>query len=141
MAGLRLPDSPKVKGLIAELFDPSHRRSWIVMGYKDKDTCTLIDSGEGGIENVVPHLKPDSVNYFLIRIPVSEEKTRDIFVQWCGPSVSVIRRGKKKGDLGKMTDLLSPSHCEIQAAGVIEKVTEEVLLAKSDPTSGSHVID
>jgi hypothetical protein len=66
--------------------------------------------------------------------------TRDVFIQWTGSKVSAIQKGIKKGHLGEVKAILQPFHAELQASSK-ESFTETVVLDRSNPLSGSHVID
>jgi len=148
-----LPDEKKVRDLIGQNFHINAKRYWILMNYKDPNTVVLAAHGAGPLSEVIPQLRDDQMQYLLIRLPLDDQaqhvaqgseitvnKIRDVFVAWTGPKVGLIEKGKKKSHIGALQKLLSPSHAELQAVNR-DHFTEENLKYKSDPKSGSHIID
>jgi hypothetical protein len=75
-----------------------------------------------------------------MNLPGSGSATRDVFIQWIGCNVSAIQKGIKKAHVGEVKLLLQPFHAELHATSR-DNFTEAVVLDRSSPLSGSHVID
>lgn len=57
-----------------------------------------------------------------------------------GPSVGIIEKGKKTAQLGDAEALLQPYHAALTALSK-ENLNDETIIDRSNPLSGSHVID
>ena len=133
----------------------------VIVGYRDDNTLELKATGDGGVNEMVQFIKvsyiysvvaalfiilqEDECQYCLVRVPdrsksTIQETTRDIFIQWIGPKVSVIKRGKKASHLGRVQEVLQPYHAAISATNKAN-FNENNVMNKSMPLSGSHVID
>lgn len=83
------------------------------------------------------------MQYAVIRIPDKKDKTdtvRDVMISWSGPSVGIMERSKKKVHIGEVKELLTPYHADLEAISK-SNFTENVVMERSGPLSGSHVID
>jgi len=131
-----------------ELLKVGNYDGWMVLGYQGNTIVIQSQGKSGGVVEVVKQLKDDEVQYVLIRLSVhsgvvdgsAKQYTRDIFITWTGPAVKIIEKGKKKGNLPAVAAHLQPHHVELEAVNR-ESFTEANVRARSDPTSGSHVID
>jgi len=100
------------------------------------------------MSQLIQLVAPDQVQYMLIRIPVTVDDTsatvisttRDVMVAWTGPKVNIIERGRKQTHFGAVSQVLQPIHANLTATSV-QAFTEFNIRLKSDPLSGSHVID
>jgi hypothetical protein len=97
----------------------------------------------GGVSELAQHLKDDQVQYAIVRIPEKKDianATRDIFITWWGPKHPKIKCAKKRTHHADVKKVMQPSHAEIE---VINKANfnEETVRERSNPGSGSHVID
>ena len=140
----------EVKVLISKVLNNESYSGWILCGYQD-DNCTLeIQAhGEGGVDEFVQLLKDDQWQYVLVRTTdmsknikmMGETKltTRDVFITWQGPSVSILQRGRFNEHRNIIKKVLQPSHAELYAFGKKNFTAKEVA-DKSAPLSGSHEI-
>src|SRR3990167_7284867 len=115
-------DSQAVTNAVAAKLSPKSYSGWYIL---------MLDS--------------DLDQYCLVRVPdrsksTIQETTRDIFIQWIGPKVSVIKRGKKASHLGRVQEVLQHYHAAISATNKAN-FNENNVMNKSMPLSGSHVID
>lgn len=143
--------NPKeVEELIAKVLHPGSFSGWILCGYQD-DNCTLEihAHGEGGVNQFVPLLEDDQWQYILVRIQdtsknikmggETKKTTRDVFITWQGPSVSILQRGKFNEHRNTIRSVMKPSHADLIATGK-KNFTEQEVQNKSAPLSGSHEI-
>jgi len=113
-----------------------------LLGYSSPRTLSLQGSGEK-IEELVEKLIESQIQYILVRVPVSKNDqmvTRDVFIFWIGPSVSMVEKGRKRTHLGEVKEMLEPYHADLEAVSK-KNFTINVIVNRSDPLSGSHVID
>eukprot|EP00276_Gloeochaete_wittrockiana_P020687 CAMPEP_0184337244 /NCGR_PEP_ID=MMETSP1089-20130417/5607_1 /TAXON_ID=38269 ORGANISM="Gloeochaete wittrockiana, Strain SAG46.84" /NCGR_SAMPLE_ID=MMETSP1089 /ASSEMBLY_ACC=CAM_ASM_000445 /LENGTH=143 /DNA_ID=CAMNT_0026662815 /DNA_START=32 /DNA_END=463 /DNA_ORIENTATION=+ len=141
----RFADPNSVRAAITEIFQPHSYSGWVIVNYADPSTLVLAGKGTGGVAEIVPHLKADDAQYILVRIEDSSKETlakttRDVFIAWMGPGVSIVAKGKKKSHVGTAKGVLNPFHAELEAIN-IANFNEETVREKSRPLSGSHVID
>jgi hypothetical protein len=68
------------------------------------------------------------------------DTVRDVFVCWCGPNVKKIEAARKKTHTGDVRKVFQPHAAEVEALNR-QNFTEQTLLERSAPLSGSHVID
>ena len=84
------------------------------MGYSDDKTLQLVGKGTGGVSEMTSVLNEDDAFYCLVRIDdctkaTMKNTTRDIFISFFGPNMSIIRRGKKKSDLATVQKVMEVS--------------------------------
>eukprot|EP01125_Pyxidicula_operculata_P021664 TRINITY_DN8499_c0_g1_i1.p1 TRINITY_DN8499_c0_g1~~TRINITY_DN8499_c0_g1_i1.p1 ORF type:complete len:145 (-),score=42.33 TRINITY_DN8499_c0_g1_i1:68-502(-) len=124
----------------------SNRSGWIVIGYEG-NSSNLVLQGQGNsyvIEDFVPLLKDDQVQYVLMRLPANPDggddmSTKDVLMVWIGPGVGRVQRGKRKGDFGEVSQHLQPHHVDLEAINKAN-ITSPVVWSKVFG-AGSHVID
>merc|ERR1712137_411727 len=143
MATFANPSS--VTAAINEVLTANSYSGWVVVGYSDDKTLQLVGKGTGGVSEMTSVLNEDDAFYCLVRIDdctkaTMKNTTRDIFISFFGPNMSIIRRGKKKSDLATVQKVMEPYHAEISAVSLVN-LTEANVRDKSMPLSGSHVID
>eukprot|EP01103_Thecamoeba_quadrilineata_P019864 TRINITY_DN8252_c0_g1_i1.p1 TRINITY_DN8252_c0_g1~~TRINITY_DN8252_c0_g1_i1.p1 ORF type:complete len:519 (+),score=105.47 TRINITY_DN8252_c0_g1_i1:39-1595(+) len=124
------------------------RDGWLLIGYTGNNTLALQDQGKN-IAELVDQLKDNEIQYGLIMLQITttnqstgikENSTRAVFVNWVGPNVTILQKGKKKTHIGALQKLMQPYHAELVAVSK-ERFTEATLKERSAPLSGSHVID
>jgi serine/threonine protein kinase len=129
---------------IENFHSPDFKSGWICLGYKNDKTLVYQAMGNTADE-LAKQLADNQVQYSLIRVVIEEgmKKTttyRDVFIMWTGPSVGAVQAGRKKSHVGEVKKIVEPFHAELTAVSR-ESFTLENIIAKSDPLSGSHVID
>jgi len=120
----------------------SSYQGWVLLGYVSNTKISLISAGEK-IEELVEYLEDNHIQYMLIRLPTTKSNqvvSRDIFIQWIGPKVSTVEKGRKGTHVGEVKQLFQPYHADLTAIGKTH-FTVPVILDRSEPLSGSHVID
>eukprot|EP00026_Physarum_polycephalum_P020306 Phypoly_transcript_22797.p1 GENE.Phypoly_transcript_22797~~Phypoly_transcript_22797.p1 ORF type:complete len:122 (+),score=17.09 Phypoly_transcript_22797:200-565(+) len=120
--------------------NPTSYSGWLQLGYTGEKSLELQNFGAGGIGDLREKLEDDKVQYALLRIDTGDKTTRDIFISWVGPGVSILQKGFKKSNEGEVKLLLKPFHAELYVTNKRNFTLKEVL-EKSHPLSGSHVID
>jgi hypothetical protein len=129
----------------AALFNINSTSGWLLLSYVGPSTVHFAAGGEGGPDELSQQLQDDQIQYALIRVaapPLGSSKatTRDVFITWIGPGVGIIEKGKKTAFLGDVQQYLQPFHADVTVLNR-RNFTTDNLVAKSDPRSGSHVID
>jgi len=118
------------------LFNPSSYSGWVLLEYVKPAVLHFTKTGNGTVDELSSHLLDDQVQYALLRL----KGGRDVFISWVGPAVGVFEKGKKKSHASDAMRFLQPFHVELTVVNRA-KFTEEIVKAKTEPNSGSHVID
>ena len=83
-------------------------------------TTTLLNAGGGGIPEMSGLLEDDAVQFGLLRLAFGIgrfRRTKRIFFQWAGDSVSAMEKGKAAAAVPDMVERLGHAHAEIQLFG------------------------
>jgi sarcosine oxidase gamma subunit len=118
--GLAIDNGSDLKEAQHALFSAKATSSaWLLLNYVRRDTVKFATGGESGPEDLRQHLEDDQVQYALVRLAVPpqagslEPSTRDVFVQWIGPDVGDIEKGKKAEYLKDAQGFLQPSDAKV----------------------------
>jgi len=139
---------------VAAWFHVGSESGWLLFNYVSRSQIKYVDGGansEEGIHKLAHQglLEDDQVQYVLVRIGGIQEKgtlkttTRDIFLVWNGPGLSILERGKKTEALGSVKELIRnyvAFHADLLVTNKAN-LNLETILDRSHPLSGSHVID
>jgi len=114
--------APEIEPTKLNLLQVNNKLGWLLCGYEGKTHIVLQAAGDGDVEEFVPLLKDDQVQFVLVRLPkgqllrdVAETASLDVFISWTGPSVGRIVRGQKKGDVPGVSQYLQPHHVDVEA--------------------------
>ncbi|KAM9970717.1 hypothetical protein ACTFIR_002581 [Dictyostelium discoideum] len=142
---LKLEDESGLREAQAALFNINSTNGWCLLNYSGQETIYLAAKGEN-FDEIVGNLKDDQIQYGVVRIGDIQEKgtlkttVRDVFFCWIGPGVGIIQKGKKSALLGDVQKLLQPYHADITVLNK-SNFTRENVIDRSNPLSGSHVIE
>lgn len=142
LSSVKFDNSDHFNKVMDDHFGKGPVASYVVLGYTISNSLYMQSGGEGGVTELVSHLRDDQIQYGLIRISYKEDGhalTRDVFVQWNGPKVSAIQKGIRKGHCGEVKNALCPTAIELLASSK-SNFTLDTLLARSAPTA-SRIID
>ncbi|KPM45839.1 hypothetical protein AK830_g689 [Neonectria ditissima] len=139
---LALGNGPELQEARAELFNPNATSGWLLLNYSDSSVVQFFAGGAGSPEELSVMFQDDQVQYALVRISVPGDQTtvRDVFVQWTGPDVGILEKGKKVIHQSDAHNILKPFDVDVKVLNR-QNLNLENLLAQSDPESGSRVID
>ncbi|KAM9975196.1 hypothetical protein ACTFIW_008674 [Dictyostelium discoideum] len=120
---LKLEDESGLREAQAALFNINSTNGWCLLNYSGQDSIYLAAKGEN-FDEIVGNLKDDQIQYGVVRIGDIQEKgtlkttVRDVFFCWIGPGVGIIQKVLNKSNF-----------------------TRENVIDRSNPLSGSHVIE
>jgi len=140
LINVKLESEEELEQAIEDVFNPLSYFGWVLVGYIDSKTIKLQKYGKGSINEFVEHLQENQIQYGKLRLPADTQKTRDVFIYWCGPGVGILEKGKKKAHNGEVSELLKPYHTELLVTSK-KNINLKTLMEKSHPFSLSHVID
>ncbi|KAF2676567.1 actin depolymerizing protein [Lentithecium fluviatile CBS 122367] len=108
--------------------------TWLVLKYASatSDNLSLVQTGEGGIEEVVDVLGDDEAAYAYVRMKVGNdeysERTKFVFVVWAGPQTKVMRKAKMSFQSGQVKQVIRTYAVEIQTSDKRELEADAVTL-------------
>ncbi len=143
---VRFDNEAELREAQAALFNVNSESGWLLLNYVGPSTVHFAAGGEGGVEEISPHLQDDQIQYALVRLGGIQEKgtlketVRDVFLIWIGPGVGIIEKGKKTAFLGDVQAYLQPFNADVTVLNR-DKFNRDTVLDRSSPLSGSHVID
>jgi hypothetical protein len=114
---LKVDNEPELREAQAALFNSNAASSaWLLLNYVGSDTIHFASGGENP-GYISAQLVDDQIQYALVRLAVPGQtgraSMRDVFVQWIGPGVGIIEKGRKYGHVEDAKELLQPFHAEV----------------------------
>eukprot|EP01098_Paradermamoeba_levis_P012439 TRINITY_DN544_c0_g1_i1.p1 TRINITY_DN544_c0_g1~~TRINITY_DN544_c0_g1_i1.p1 ORF type:complete len:169 (+),score=52.55 TRINITY_DN544_c0_g1_i1:70-507(+) len=140
---LKLDNESELREAQAALFNINSFSGWVLLNYVGPSTVHFAAGGEGGVDELKPHLEHDQIQYALVRTAVEEhgvKKFRDVFICSIGKGVGIIEKGKKTALLGDAQNYLQPHHANVTVLAP-QNLSQASLLDRSNPLSGSNVIN
>lgn len=121
--------------------------NWVAGVYTDgnlKSNLTLLASGDGGVEEIVPHLTDDQIVYSLLRVTdiVDGHTTvKFVFISFIGEKVGMIKKAKLATHKGAVQEVYAQFHVDFYVSTTNE-ISKSAIDAKVSAASGSanHVI-
>jgi len=141
-AGGNIAIDSAVTDAISDLRNDKTDTNWVLISYQDGDVkkpLILVNTGNGGVEEMNSNLAPDLIAYGLIRVidVIENIKTiKFVFVYFIGADVSIMKKAKVATNKGAVTGVLSPYHVAFEVSSTHE-LSDEILLAKVQENSGS----
>jgi hypothetical protein len=142
---LKLDNESELREAQAALFNINSKSGWVLLNYVGPSTVHFAAGGEGGLDDLLPQLEDDQIQYVLLRLGdvngwIGTGTTLDLCLIWIGPGVGIIEKGKKTALQGDAENYLQPFQSMVT---VLRRAncTRDRLIERSDPRVGSHVID
>src|SRR5882757_4720680 len=142
---LKLDNESELREAQAALFNINSKSGWVLLNYVGPSTVHFAAGGAGGLDDLLPQLEDDQIQYVLLRLGdvtgwIGTGTTLDLFLTWIGPGVGIIEKGRKTAFLGDAQDYFQPFQGDVTVLNRAH-CTSERLVEVSDPRAGSHVID
>lgn len=149
LGSISFADVDTVREEMTLCLGPGSTSGWVLVGYKDDKNVVFHKSGMGGVEELAQHLRDNEMQYAIVRVTTSlasdgglsdSQSLRDVLIQWCGPAVKILEKGKKKPHIIDVKKVLQPTQSELfvtnKAAFTTATVSE-----RSNPLSKKKEID
>jgi len=141
-----LGDEETIRSFIQAVRRDDDPTNWCLVTYDAPKSSTLIllGKGEGGVDEMLTHIRDDIVAYGLIRqsdrIDLSET-VKFCFIDWRGPNINYMQRAQLGTHSGFVTELFHPYHVDVQTSDISD-LNEHALMDKIRHASGakSHVL-
>jgi len=139
------PDSARIQTLLKQIFSSDSPQGWLLMGYANPDTIVYEAHGFDTLATLTQLLRDDAEQFFLIRLPYNKSgskttASRDIFVAWSGPAVTVVERGRRRLHTDYVVSILKPAKAQLEIFNRA-LLTEQHLLSCSDPRGAAIILD
>lgn len=137
-AGLTIDQS--LLDAIADVRNDKTETNWALGGYLNnevKKPIQLIAKGNGGVDEITPHLASDIIAYGLIRVVdvIEGIKTvKFVFLVHIGSDVSITKKATIATHKGGVIDGFGAIHLTVEISG---EISDEILLSKVQEASGS----
>lgn len=116
---LRLDNEPELREAQSALFSANARGGgWLLLNYVGSAVVHFASGGSDSVDDLRGQFEDDQIQYALARLDVpgqtGSDSTRDVFVQWTGPGVGIIEKGRKTAHLGEAQAILQPFHADVR---------------------------
>jgi len=115
---------------------------WVLFGYEGQsNVIVVVGTGEGGIEEMKQHLKPDSINYGIVRVYDCYDghtTTKFVLILWVGEQVKIMRKARITTHKGTVLSFLGQYHTDISCSNHNE-ISQDIIMTKVQDASGTAV--
>merc|ERR1711934_1287806 len=115
---------------------------WVLFGYEGQsNVVVLVGTGNGGIEEMKQQLKPDSINYGIVRVYDCYDghtTTKFVLILWVGENVKIMRKARITTHKGAVLEVLGQYHTDIPCSNHNE-VNQEIIMSAVQDASGTAV--
>lgn len=138
---VKFHDEEGIRRAIHDLRNDATPTNWVLLTYDgpNSNTIVLAGAGTGGSEELIRHLRDDSVGYGLVR---QDEKYDDsvrvmfAYVNWVGENIHRMLKARLGTHSGAVKGLLAPYHVDIDATNHSE-VSSEIITTTIRRTMGT----
>jgi hypothetical protein len=108
--------------------------NWLIISYPDdkKDELALLATGEGQLDELTTHLKPEMAAFAYLRVNIANDqysqRTKFVLIQWCGENVRVMRKAKLSIHNSEIKNVLHAYAIEVAADDTNELKQDQILL-------------
>jgi len=119
-----------INGAIAAVRNDQDPTQWVLVGYNDKfDELVLVGTGEGTVDELIPHLAENNGYYALVRkteVVDQSETVKFVFIKFQGSKIRPLHKGKLTTSMGDITGRFQPYHVDMTTHEV-EEISDEKL--------------
>jgi len=144
---LKWIDLEGIKGAIYDVRNDKTETNWVLLTYQGENTndVKLLDKGDGGIPELISHLRDEIVGYGLVRLVEKfddSDTVKFVFIHWIGEKIHRMLRARKGTHIGAIKEILAPYHTDVEAEKLSE-ISEEIIVKAVARASGTavHVLD
>lgn len=128
-----------------EAQDTESNALWVVFGYGNQNTLTLIAEGKGGLNEAAEHCPADKCRYILLRKAHKVELSWTVkfaYVDWTPDTLNPMRKSLLTVHKGQASDMFAPHHVFLKASSA-DELDDSVILDKIGFSSGTkhHTTD
>jgi len=137
---VKLPDDGSIQKALATCrSDEKGPNAYVVLGYSNPTTLTVIASGEGGLTEASVHLPSDDSRYVLLRKDHKVEMAKTVkfaFIDWTPTGLKPLRKALISTHKGQVQQMMKPFHVDYAASDQSD-LDERIILGKIGMASGT----
>ncbi|KAB5517381.1 hypothetical protein GE09DRAFT_979082 [Coniochaeta sp. 2T2.1] len=115
-------DSPEILEAYDAVRSDKDDTKWLLVGDHPtaRNKLALADKGTGGLEEVIPLLQDDKVQYAYVRVEYANDaeskRIKFALIVWIGPNVKPLRRGRVLSESADVKKILSHYSIQVDAS-------------------------
>jgi hypothetical protein len=133
-------DEDNIRAAIKALRSDADDTDWVLLTYEGQtNKIYLFGKGNGGIDELLPHLKENEIFYGLYRTTDTVDNTvavKFVLILWVGEKVPIIRKARITTHKGEVTSFIGQYHVDIQCSNLNE-VNEDIIQEAVQKASGT----
>jgi len=132
-------DEEGIKAAIKAVRADNIDTDWLLLGYEGNTKVFLQAKGDGGLDELLSHLKPDQVQYGLYRTTDTVDNTvavKFVLILWVGESVAVTRKARITTHKGELTSFIGQYHVDCSCSN-LEEINEDIIREQVQRASGT----
>lgn len=141
-AEVSIGDEASGSAAIGKVRNDNDDTDWVLFGYEGQsNVVVLVSTGNGGIEEMKQHLKPDSINYGLVRVYDCYDghtTTKFVLILWVGENVKIMRKARITTHKGTVLSFLGQYHTDIPCSNH-DEINQEIIMTKVQDASGTAI--
>jgi len=136
-------DLESIRRAIADVRSDGSPINWALAGYQGDNTndVALIGAGEGGVNELIPHLNDRQASYGLLRITErfdNSDTVKFVFIRWTGENIHRMLRARKGTHEAAVKEIFAPYHVTVDAEN-LKEISEDIITTTVSKASGTAV--
>jgi len=132
-------EEDSIRAALKEVRSDNVDTDWALLGYEGNTKVFLQGKGDGGLDELLPHLKPDQVQYGLYRTTDTVDNTvavKFVLILWVGESVPVTRKARIITHKGEITSFVGQYHVDCSCSNM-DEINEDIIRDLVQRASGT----
>ncbi|KAJ2387952.1 hypothetical protein GGI05_003933 [Coemansia sp. RSA 2603] len=131
---MTLCTAPEIKDAYDDVRNDKTATDWMLLEFVDdrKDELKVACTGSTGLDGLKSELKDNAAAFGYIRMAMANDelsqRTKFVFVAWCGPQTRVMRRAKLSVQKAEVKNVLRNFSIEIAASETSELDAKSIML-------------
>jgi len=132
-----------IKDAIADVRSDKTSTNWVLAAYQGENSndVALLGKGDGGVNELIGHLKDNIVAYGLVRVTErfdNSDTVKFVFIKWIGESIHRMLKARLGTHSGAVKEVFHPYHVDVEASNLSE-ISEEIITKTVSKASGTAV--
>jgi len=140
---LRWVELNEIRDAIADVRNDKTNTNWVLVSYQGENTndVGLLGKGDGGINELISHLKDNIVAHGLLRVTEKFDSSitvKFVYINWVGEGIHRMLRARLGTHSGAIKEIITPYHVNIDPTNLSE-ISEEIVTRTVSKASGTAV--
>jgi len=136
-------DEDAIRVAIKAVRSDADETDWCLIAYESNTSnkINLVGKGSDGLDELIPHLKNDCVQYGLYRTTDTVDNTiavKFVFICWVGDKVPIIRKARITTHKGEITSLIGQFHVDLNCSN-LDEINDDIIRDLVQRASGTAV--